>query len=166
VTDPQNDPLVQIDSEHQGMRRLFTEWRELSNGRACADQRQALAERICLELAIQTRLEEEMLFPLARDVTGDAGVLDKSMQEHAAARDLMCRVLLMRADDERFNSHVDVLCDYVERHMDTEGRVLFLRLRRSGVDLGLLGRRMRERRRELEAVPEALREDALVSTAA
>jgi hemerythrin-like domain-containing protein len=166
MTDPQDDPLAQFESEHHAMRRLFVQWRALSSRPSTTDQRQALAEQICLELAIHTRLEEELLYPLAREVTGDADMLDGSVDEHAAARDLMCRVLLMRADDERFDAGVTVLCDYVERHMDGEGRTLFPRLRRSGVDFGLLGRRLRERRRELEAVPEALREDALASAVA
>jgi hemerythrin-like domain-containing protein len=166
MTDPQNDPLAQLESEHHAMRRLFVQWRHLLSCQAAAGQRQALAEQICLELAIHTRLEEELLYPLARDVTGDAELLDDSVDEHAAARDLMCRVLLMRADDERFGPGVSMLCDYIERHIDGEGRILFPRLRRSGVDFGLLGRRLRERRRELEAVPEALREDALASAVA
>jgi len=166
LTDPQNDLLVQLESEHHALRRLFVEWRSLSSRRAPETQRKALAEQICRELAIHTRLEEELLYPLAREVTGDAGLLDGSVEEHAALRDLVCRVLLMRADNELYDGRVGVLCDYVEHHMDSESQVLLPRLRRSAVDHGLLGRRLRERRRELEAVPEALREDALVWAAA
>jgi hypothetical protein len=43
---------------------------------------------------------------------------------------------------------------------------LFPRARKSGIDLAALGERLRERRRELQSVPEALREDALVSALA
>jgi hypothetical protein len=40
---------------------------------------------------------------------------------------------------------------------------MFPKVRKSGIDLQLLGERLRVRRTELEAVPEALREELLVS---
>ncbi len=166
MTDPQNNPLLQLEADHQAMGRLFAQWKQLLAARAPAAQRQALAEQICLELAIHTRLEEELLYPLAREASGDEALLDRAAQEHASARELMCRVLRIAPDHALYDARVTALCDFVEGHMDREAGVLYPRLSACGADLGLLGRRVRERRRELEAVPEALREDALVTAIA
>jgi hypothetical protein len=46
-----------------------------------------------------------------------------------------------------------------------ERNEMFPKARRSGIDLVRLGELLRVRKRELQAVPEALREDLLVSLA-
>jgi cytochrome P450 len=166
MTDAQHDPIAQLESEHQAMRQLFAQWRALTGGKVPDAQRKALAEEICTQLSIHARLEDELLYPLAREAIREHGLLDSAEKEHAHARELMCRVLQMRGHDERFDPTVDRLCEQVERHMLQESVMLFPRLRRCGADLALLGHRLRERRRELEAVSEALREEALVSTTA
>ncbi|MEJ7929698.1 hemerythrin domain-containing protein [Ramlibacter sp. AN1015] len=166
MLESQDDPIDQLEAEHECMRALFTQWRQLASQGAPLAQRQALAEQICLELTIHSRLEEELLYPLARELVGEAGLPGGAEQAHACAKDMMCRVLKVRANDPLYDARVIRLGEAIEQHMAAERDELFPRLRRCGADLALLGRRLRERRRELEAVPEALREEVLVSAMA
>jgi len=168
MTKPHNDPITQLENAHETLRRLFADWRSQAARKIPAAQtlRQSLAERICLEFTIHTRLEAELIYPLARQAIDEPGLLDRAAGEHLAGRTLMCQVLMSQANDPRYDERVNLLCEFMERHLRMEGQVLFPPLRRCGADLALLGRRLRERRRELEAVPEALREDAIVSSTA
>lgn len=169
MTQPHNnDPITQLEAAHEALRRLFADWRSQAARKIPVARalRQGLAERICLELTIHTRLEEELIYPLARQAIGELAMLDRAADEHVAGRGLVCQVLLSQADDPRYDERVTQLCEFMERHLRMERQVLLAPLRRCGADLALLGRRLRERRRELEAVPEALREDAIVSSTA
>jgi hemerythrin-like domain-containing protein len=166
MTHMQDDPTVLLETEHGGMRQLFATYRTLAAQAAPAARRKALAEEICLELAIHARMEDELLYPVAREVLADESLVTGAQDQHAAAHELMCRILVMDAGSAPYDDCVCRLADAVSQHMDHERDVLFPRLRQCGADLSRLGKLLRERRRELEAVPEALREDALVSMGA
>ncbi|MBL0419539.1 hemerythrin domain-containing protein [Ramlibacter sp. AW1] len=166
MTEAALDPIAQLEAEHDHMRMLFEQWRLLASQAAPLAQRQALAEQICLELTIHARLEEELLYPLAREAMGPAALPGGGAEAHAQAREMMSRLLRVRGPDPAYDAGVVRLCEAVERHMRAEHDELFPRLRGCGANLSLLGRRLHERRRELEAVPEALREEVLVSAMA
>lgn len=162
----QDDPTALLEAEHEAMRQLLAEYRSLCAQGATVERRKALAEQICTELAIHAHLEDELLYPLAREVLAQADLLDEAQEGHARARDLMCHILVADGESEHYDEKVSVLSSCVEAHMAQERDVLFPLLRQCGADLQMLGRRLRERRTELEAVPEALREEALVSMTA
>lgn len=165
-TPPAQDALDMLQAEHQAILALFAEYRQLAGHEASLARRKALAEQICMELTIHSKLEDELLYPLARDAIRDDDLLDEAEVEHASCRDLIGQILAMRPADSLYDARVTVLGEYVEHHVREEQSVLFARLRKCGRDMGRLARLLAERRRELEAVPEALREEALVSVAA
>lgn len=169
MTDTQDDPIALLEAGHQSLREQFAAYRELSALAAAAARRQMLAEQACLALTIQSKLEEELVYPRLREtLTGDLQIdaIDAIEDEHACARELMCQVLVMDPAHEHYDATVGALGDYVERHTRREAELVFPRLRRCTREPAGLAQLLRERRRELEAVPEALREDALASTMA
>lgn len=166
MTDTQDDPIALLEAGHQRLREQFAAYRELSALGAAAARRQTLAEQACLALTIQSKLEEELVYPRLRESAPGDLQIDAIEDEHACARELMCQVLVMDPAHEHYDATVGALADYVERHTRREAELVFPRLRRcAGAPAGL-AQLLRERRRELEAVPEALREDALASTMA
>ena len=162
---PQN-AIELLDAEHRAVKALFDDYRQLSGHKAGGAKRRALAEAICMELTIHMRLEEEIFYPPVREAIRDDDLLDEAEVEHAGAKDLIAQILSMQADDELFDAKVTVLGEYIDHHVKEEREEMFPKARKSGVDLAALGERLRERRRELQAVPEALREDALASLSA
>jgi hypothetical protein len=160
------DAIELLDADHRAVRRLFDEFRQLSAHKAPAGKRKALAEQICMALTIHARLEEEMFYPPVREAIRDDDLLDEAEVEHAGARDLIAQILAMQPDDGLYDAKVTVLGEYVEHHVREEREKMFPRARRSGLDLARLGEQLRLRKQELQAVPEALREDALVSVSA
>jgi hypothetical protein len=158
-------PIELLDADHSAVLDRLAHYRELAMDKAPPARRGALAEQICTDLAIHARLEEEIFYPEVRRLLGDDDLVDEAESDHAAAKDLVAQILAMRPEDGLYDAKVCVLGDYVARHIRHEREQIFARLRRSGLDLAPLARRLAERRRELMAVPEALREEAQVAWA-
>jgi hypothetical protein len=165
MSDTTTDALELLDADHQAVRELFRAYRELAANDAPEPRRKALAEQICMELTIHAKLEEELFYPAVRDAIRDDDLLDEAEVEHMAARDLIVQILSMDPHEELYDAKVTVLGEYIEHHVREERDEIFPKVRRSGVDLARMGNLLRVRRGELEAVPEALREELLVSVA-
>lgn len=157
-----DDALELLDADHRLVHQLFRQYRELAANDAPDARRKALAEQICMELTIHAKLEEELFYPAVRDAIRDDDLMDEAEVEHAAARDLVVQILSMDPHEELYDAKVTVLGEYIAHHVREEREEMFDKARRSGVDLARLGRRLRERKAELQAVPEALREELLV----
>lgn len=157
-----DDALALLDADHELVRQLFRQYRELAANDAPDARRKALAEQICMELTIHAKLEEELFYPVVRDAIRDDDLMDEAEVEHEAARDLVVQILSMDPHEERYDAKVTVLGEYIDHHIREEREEMFAKVRRSGIDLQRLGARLKERKAELQAVPEALREELLV----
>lgn len=159
----QQDAIELLEVEHRAATALFDDYRELAGREPAGGKLRALAETICMALTIHMRLEEEIFYPAVREAVRDDDLLDDAEVEHARAKELIGQILTMQPGDELYDAKLTVLGEYIAHHVEEERAVLFPKARRSGVDLALLGERLRTRRQELQAVREALREEALAS---
>lgn len=157
------DAIDLLDAEHRAAKVLFNDYRQLSDHKAGGAKRKALAEAICMLLTIHMRLEEEIFYPPVREAIRDDDLLDEAEVEHAGAKELIGQILSMQPGDELYDAKVTVLGEYIAHHVKAEREEMFPKARNCGIDLAALGERLDSRRRELQAVPEALREDAVVS---
>lgn len=160
------DAIALLESDHVLIDDLFAQYVRLARSGGDAAHREELAERICTELSVHTRLEEELFYPALREALEDDDVVDDAEDAHTRVKDLIAQVLASSVEDELFDARVTVLSEYVAEHVRTEREVLFPRLRASGCDVAALGRSIAVRREELHAVADALREHVLVSMAA
>ena len=163
MTDRNQDALELLDADHRAVHQLFQDYRELAANDAPEARRKALAEHICVERTIHAKLEEDLFYPPVREGIRDDDLMDEAEVEHAAARDLIVQILSMDPHEELYDAKVTVLGEYIEHHVREEREEMFPKVRRSGIDLQLLGERLRVRKGELQAVPEALREELLAS---
>ena len=163
MSEEKQDALDLLDADHRAVRQLFRDYRKLAANDAPEARRKALAEQICMELTIHAKLEEELFYPPVREAIRDDDLMDEAEVEHASAKDLIVQILSMDPHEELYDAKVTVLGEYIEHHVREEREQMFPKARRSGIDLVKLGERLRERKRELEAVPEALREELLAS---
>jgi hypothetical protein len=166
MTDKTPDALELLDADHVAVKEMFQAYRELAANDAPEARRKALAEQICMELTIHAKLEEELFYPPVRDAIRDDDLMDEAEVEHASAKDLIVQILSMDPHEELYDAKVTVLGEYIDHHVREEREEMFPKARRSGIDLHKLGERLRIRKRELQAVPEALREELLVSVMA
>ena len=157
------DAIDLLDADHLAVHALFQSYRELVRTRACALQRRALAEEICMELTIHARLEEELFYPAVREGLNDDELVDEADDSHAGQREIIVQILSGSPDDPQYDERVAMLADHVERHVRQEREQVFNRALASRLDLQALGRSIAVRKEELRVVSEALREDALAS---
>lgn len=115
------------------------------------EEKQSIAQRICKMLTVHAQIEEELLYPAARDVLDakDAHLVAEARVEHASVKDLIQQVEQRAELDEEYEAKVEVMGEYVKHHVSEEEKELFPKLERSSLDLDALGERLAERKREL-----------------
>lgn len=146
-----SDAVYLLTSDHEEVKEMFDAYADLVEAEAESDERQALAEEICLALTVHATIEEEIFYPAARDTLEEQDLLDEAEVEHASAKDLIAQIMDMDADDELFDAKVTVLGEYIEHHVKEEEDEMFPKVREAGVDLEALGEQMQVRKEELMA---------------
>ena len=114
--------------------------------------KRALVNTICAGLEIHAQLEEEVFYPAMREVSGDAGVVGKSVPEHDEMRRLIARLREMEPEDAGYDATVMELMRDVLHHVADEETILLTHAESvMGDSLMTLGRQMTMRRLQLKA---------------
>lgn len=145
------DALAVLKADHQAVKKLFASYRKLMQGDGAGDaDKQELAARICSELTVHARLEEEIFYPALRRADVDADLLAEAEVEHATAKDLIAQIRSGSPDDGHFDARVIVLGEYIDHHVGEEEGEIFRKARSSDLDLDQLGSALEARRPALE----------------
>lgn len=164
-TPVQHDACELLDADHIATKHLLVEYARLAfagsgtGASACgaprsqpADQRPALARKICSELTVHAQIEEEIFYPALRDAIDAPDLLDEAQAEHQRVKELVAQIEGLSEPDAAMDDLVSQLARAVESHVKEERDQLFPKARAAeGLDLGELGARMKERQQELEA---------------
>jgi iron-sulfur cluster repair protein YtfE (RIC family) len=141
------DAITLLKRDHAEVDRLFKRFES-----ATTRQKPAIVERIRRELTVHMQIEEEILYPAAREALPkrDARELVPEAEvEHNSGRDLMAKIEAATPGTEEYDALVKVMGEYIKHHVEEEHDELFPKLRKSGVDLKALGRALAERKAEL-----------------
>ena len=134
------DAVDLLTDDHLEVGALFKQYDKLAKKEAPADQRRMLAQTICDMLKAHTTIEEEIFYPAARRAGIDADLLDEADIEHASAKDLIAQIEGGDAGEDHYDAKVKVLGEYITHHVVEEHTEMFIKCRRSGMDLvGLRG---------------------------
>lgn len=141
------DAIALLKADHRAVEELFAEFeREKS-----AARKVTLATRICRELAVHAKVEEELVYPRALAAFGqqDQALIWEATIEHGTLSGLIDALGGAAASDEDFEAHVKVLKEYVKHHVKEEENEMFPKLRASGLDLAAVGEEIAKRKAEL-----------------
>jgi hemerythrin superfamily protein len=143
------DALALLRADHDAVLELFDRYESARR----QEQKQKLADQICMELKIHTMIEEEIFYPEVREAQGEeAGdALDEATVEHDGAKKLIAEIEASEAGAEMFDAQIKVLGEYVRHHVKEEYRSIFPEAKKSGIDLDEMGARLRARKKELKA---------------
>ena len=143
---PASYALKLLQQDHRAVAEALEEFESAER-----EEKQAIALRICKMLTVHSQLEEELLYPAARDALHpeDEHLVAEANVEHASLKDLMGQIEDRKEIDEQYEAKVCVLGEYVKHHVSEEENEIFPRLERSSLDLEALGERLEERKREL-----------------
>ena len=142
------DALSLLIDDHKKVQKLFKEFAKLAK-KEDDEAKTELAREICTELTVHAQIEEEILYPAARQALDDQGLLDEAQVEHESAKDLIAQIESMQAGDELFDAKVTVLGEYVNHHIKEEQDELFAKLKKTELDLDAMGEELQQRKAEL-----------------
>ena len=147
-TDSPQDAVALLKSDHRQVEDLFSKFEAADD-----DELGTIAQRVCQLLTVHAQIEEELLYPAAKEAFEDDEentelVLEAAI-EHSTAKDLIAKIEAMTPDEEDYKATVKVLSEYIKHHVKEEEKELFPQLRQTEVDLKELGARLAERKMEM-----------------
>src|SRR3954451_10263399 len=134
------DAVDLIISDHRMVATLFEQLKTATT----AQQRQELGEQIICDLSIHAAVEEQLLYPRARKLLNDDGLVDHAIDEHSELKQVLDRLDGKGPDDDGFMSGFTEAERLVQEHVSEEETQLLPRLRAaaSADELQKLGKAM------------------------
>lgn len=143
-SDSPSDAIALLKQDHRTVSALFDEF-----AKADAEEQSAIAQRVCQLLTVHATIEEELLYPAAKEAFEDEeddDLVNEAEVEHATAKELIAKIEGMTSDDEHFKATVTVLGEYIKHHVKEEENELFPQLKKTELDLKELGARLADRK--------------------
>lgn len=144
-----NDAVDLLDADHVAVKKLFNDYKKLCEADAPAEEKLTIAEQICQELSVHAQIEEEIFYPQVRDAIDDDPLLDEAEVEHGTAKDLIAQISEMSPEDDLYDARVTVLGEYIDHHVKEEREEIFVKARKSKVDLVSMAQELSQRKMEL-----------------
>ncbi|WP_129642320.1 hemerythrin domain-containing protein [Peristeroidobacter agariperforans] len=145
-TDAPRDAIALLKQDHRAVEALFAEFEE-----ADESEQSELATRIVQMLTVHTQIEEELLYPQAKEAFGEEEdeMVYEAEIEHGSAKELIAKIEAGTPEDPEFKALVKVLSEYVKHHVKEEEKELFPALKETELDLKELGSELAQRKMQL-----------------
>ncbi|MDB5456903.1 MAG: hemerythrin [Caulobacter sp.] len=141
------DAIALLKADHRKVEELFAQY-EAATGDS---RKQRLAEQICLELTVHTKIEEEIFYPACRGKI-EEDLVDEAYVEHDGAKVLIAEIEAGGPDEQFYDAKVKVLSEMIEHHVEEEEKRsegMFSQARKAGLDMDALGAEMAARKAQL-----------------
>lgn len=147
-TDAPRDAIALLKNDHRTVEQLFEQFEEAED-----EQLDGIAQRVCQLLTVHAQIEEELLYPQAKDAfegdEEDSELVHEAEVEHATAKELIAKIEGMTSEDESFKATVKVLSEYIKHHVKEEEGEMFPKLKKAELDLKELGSQLNDRKMQL-----------------
>ena len=143
--------IALLKADHRKVEDLFADYQKARN----ADRKRALAQQICLELTVHTKIEEDVFYPACRTEGVDEDLMDEAYVEHDGAKVLVAEIEKGSPDDDQYyDAKVKVLSEMIKHHVREEEKKhgnMFGKAREAGIDVNGLGELMAAEKKKLVA---------------
>src|SRR5689334_21942923 len=154
------DALKLLKQDHQEVEAQF---KRFENAGDDAHQTQKkIAEKVIELLSVHAAVEEELLYPAARELSEDLeDLVLEALEEHHIAKATLAELEKMSPDDERFCAKMTVLMESIRHHVEEEEGELFPKLRQlmSTAQREALGAAMKQAKGEAPTHPHPMAPD-------
>jgi hypothetical protein len=143
------DAVALLKADHRKVEGLFEKF-ESAKGE---DMKKALAEEICMELTVHTKIEEDIFYPACEDAV-EEDVMKEAYVEHDSAKVLIAEIEAGGPNDDFYDAKVKVLSEQIKHHIEEEEKRvegMFAQARKAGLDMDDLGDRMAAEKERLIA---------------
>src|ERR1043165_7614164 len=99
---PPRDAIALLKQDHRTVSALFDEFEK-----ADEEEQSAIAQRVCQLLTVHATIEEEVLYPAAKQAFEDEeneDLVNEAEVEHGSAKELIAKIEGMSSDDEHFKA--------------------------------------------------------------
>jgi hemerythrin-like domain-containing protein len=122
------DAIALLKHDHREVEDLFKRFERAGDG--AVKQKRKLVNQMIAELSRHASVEEQVIYPWAREhiVDADDEVLE-ALEEHHVVKWLLWELEDLAPDDERFDAKVTVMMENVRHHVKEEEQELFSDLR-------------------------------------
>jgi hemerythrin superfamily protein len=153
------DALQVLKADHDVVRDLFEQFNKAKENEETSRLGE-LQRTIFRELEVHTGIEEDVFYPEAKEVGGEAEeLISEGVEEHHVVKVLMQEIEQLEPSDETFVAKMTVLIENVEHHAEEEESELFPKLRKAfgNERLEAMGDKLQEakQRRGAQPVPES-----------
>ena len=138
------DATALLMQDHAEVKAMFRQY-EMEED---ADVKSALATEICVALTVHAQIEEEIFYPAAGEALEDDGLVNEAIEEHDEIKKKIAEIV-ESTTEKSIDGAVKTMIRIVEHHVQEEETQMFPDMRRIGVDLMELGRRLAARRAEI-----------------
>ncbi len=147
--------LTELKEDHKRVKKAFRDFKKLDVHEDPA-RCEALVQQVLDELTVHAALEEELLYPAARDALGSEGqdLLDEAEIEHESMHGFIDQLRGMTPVEDKYAARFTVLCEYVLHHVKEEEGEMFPMLEEVKLDWDDLAAEMAARRAELTGTDE------------
>ncbi len=135
--------------DHRKVEDLFAKF-EAAKGHA---KKKAIAEEICMELTVHTKIEEDIFYPACEGAV-EEDLIKEAYVEHDGAKVLVAEIEAGGPDEEYYDAKVKVLSEMIEHHVEEEEKRaegMFAQARKGGLDMDALGERLAAEKKQLIA---------------
>ena len=134
-----------LQRDHRQVESWFHACESLSD----EQQKAELIQKICMALKVHTQIEEEIFYPRARAETGEEGLIQEAVKEHAEVKQLISEIEQRQAQGQDCTEQLEVMRQAVQHHIQEEEGEMFPKVRGTDIDLFARGSELATRRSEL-----------------
>ena len=121
------DAITLLKDDHRTVERLFKRFESLGDN--AHKSKQQVVAKIIEELSMHSSVEEQILYPAARESLADDSAVLEDLEEHHIVKWTLSELMKMSPTDERYDAKVKVLTELVRHHIQEEEEELFPTLR-------------------------------------
>ena len=139
------DAIAMLRADHKKVSGLFADFEKSRS----ATKKKTIVTTICDELTVHAQLEEEIFYPAVKAALKDRELVPEATVEHATVKDLIGQLKGVEPDGEMYDAKVKVLSEYIKHHVKEEQNEMFVRAKKTRLDMAELGARMAARKAQL-----------------
>ena len=143
------DAIALLKADHRKVEDLFAKYEKANSN----DRKKAIAEQVCLELTVHSKIEEDIFYPACKGEI-DHELWHEAFVEHDGAKVLINEIEASQPGDEFYDAKMKVLSELIKHHVKEEEKKqgnMFAQAKRARVDVKSLGLRLAEEKKRLTA---------------
>lgn len=139
-----------LTEDHEMVQKLFQQYRRLMKSNGSDREKGDIVRKACDALTVHAMIEEEIVYPMARNLLDEQEIMDEAEVEHQGAKDLIAQLENMEPGDDLYDAKFIVLGEQVKHHIQEEEGKMFPKLKKAKVDLEQLGMEISRYKMDLE----------------